>query len=213
MADPSQLYELILKGGKPDAVEEVVNGLLQAGTNASALVQEQMIPAMDEVGARFERNEYYVPQLIVAARAMKAALAVLTPHLMAAGAESAGRVVIGTVKGDNHDIGKNLVASLLEGAGFEVVDLGINVPAAKFIDAVREKEGSLLAMSALLTTTMGEMKAVIEALKAEGLRDCTRVMIGGAPVTQDFADKIGADGYSDNASAAVTLARSLVASA
>ena len=208
----AELYDAILTGNMPAAVE-VSKAALEAGDDVQALVQEQMIPAMDEVGARFERNEYYVPQLIVAARAMKESLAVLTPALLESGAESAGRVVFGTVKGDNHDIGKNLVASLLEGAGFEVIDLGINVATEKFVEAVTGKEGTILAMSALLTTTMCEMQKVIEALTEAGVREQVKVIIGGAPVTQQFADQIGADGYSDNASAAVTLARGLVTSA
>lgn len=212
MAEPSELYDAILTGNMPKAIE-VTTAALEAGVSAKSLVQEQMIPAMDEVGARFERNEFYVPQLIVAARAMKESLKILTPALLESGVESAGRVVIGTVKGDNHDIGKNLVASLLEGAGFEVVDLGINVPADKFVEAASGNAGTILAMSALLTTTMGEMRKVIDALAEAGLRDQVKVMIGGAPVTQQFADQIGADGYSDNASAAVSLARQLVTSA
>lgn len=208
----AELYDAILTGNMPAAVE-ASKAALEAGADINALVQEEMIPAMDEVGARFERNEYYVPQLIVAARAMKESLALLTPALLESGAVSAGRVVIGTVKGDNHDIGKNLVASLLEGAGFEVVDLGINVTTEKFVGAVSEQPGTILAMSALLTTTMSEMQKVIDALTEAGIRDKVKVIIGGAPVTQQFADQIGADGYSDNASAAVTLARSLVTSA
>jgi methylmalonyl-CoA mutase cobalamin-binding domain/chain len=140
---------------------------------------------------------------------MKKALELLTPELAAAGAESAGRVVIGTVKGDLHDIGKNLVASMLEGGGFEVIDLGVDVPTEKFVEAVKEQEGCILALSALLTTTMTMMENVIQALDEAGVRQSTKIMVGGAPITQQFADKIGADGYSDNASAAVALARKL----
>jgi corrinoid protein of di/trimethylamine methyltransferase len=165
---------------------------------------------MDEVGSRFECNEYFVPELLIAARAMKTALELLTPKLAEAGAKSAGRVVIGTVQGDLHDIGKNLVASMLEGGGFEVIDLGVDVPAEQFVEAAKEQEGTILALSALLTTTMTMMKNVIEALEAAGVRDKTKVIVGGAPITQQYADEIGADGYSDNASAAVGLARKLV---
>lgn len=208
MSDPAQLYEAILTGNAKQA-EEVTNAALEAGANATDLLGKYMIPAMDEVGKRFECNEYFVPELLIAARAMKTALEILTPKLAEAGAESAGRVVIGTVQGDLHDIGKNLVASMLEGGGFEVVDLGVDVPANRFVEAAQEKDGTIVALSALLTTTMTQMKAVIEALEAAGVRSGTKVMIGGAPITQQYADEIGADGYSDNASAAVALARDL----
>ncbi len=208
MSDPAQLYEAILTGNAKQA-EEVTNAALAAGTNATELLGKYMIPAMDEVGKRFECNEYFVPELLIAARAMKTALEILTPKLAEMGAESAGRVVIGTVQGDLHDIGKNLVASMLEGGGFEVVDLGVDVPANRFVEAAQEKDGTIVALSALLTTTMTQMKAVIEALEAAGVRTGTKVMIGGAPITQQYADEIGADGYSDNASAAVALARDL----
>jgi corrinoid protein of di/trimethylamine methyltransferase len=208
MSDPAQLYEAILTGNAKQA-EEVTNAALEAGTPPAELLGNYMIPAMDEVGKRFECNEYFVPELLIAARAMKTALEILTPKLAEAGAEAAGRVVIGTVQGDLHDIGKNLVASMLEGGGFEVVDLGVDVPATRFVEAAQEKDGTIVALSALLTTTMTQMKAVIEALEAAGLRASTKVMIGGAPITQQYADEIGADGYSDNASAAVALARNL----
>jgi corrinoid protein of di/trimethylamine methyltransferase len=208
MSDPAQLYEAILTGNAKQA-EEVTNAALAAGTNATELLGKYMIPAMDEVGKRFECNEYFVPELLIAARAMKTALEILTPKLAEMGAESAGRVVIGTVQGDLHDIGKNLVASMLEGGGFEVVDLGVDVPANRFVEAAQEKDGTIVALSALLTTTMTQMKAVIEALEAAGVRGGTKVIIGGAPITQQYADEIGADGYSDNASAAVALARDL----
>jgi corrinoid protein of di/trimethylamine methyltransferase len=209
MSDPAQLYEAILTGNAKLA-EQVTNEALEAGTDPSELLGKYMIPAMDEVGKRFECNEYFVPELLIAARAMKTALQILTPRLAAAGTEAVGRVVIGTVQGDLHDIGKNLVASMLEGGGFQVVDLGVDVPASRFVEAAQEKDGTIVALSALLTTTMTQMKAVIEALEAAGLRGATKVMIGGAPITQQYADEIGADGYSDNASAAVALARNLV---
>jgi len=208
MADPAELYEAILTGNAKKA-QEVAQTALDEGADPSELVKKHMIPAMDEVGRRFECNEYFVPELLIAARAMKGALELITPHLVASGAESTGRVVVGTVQGDLHDIGKNLVASMLEGGGFEVVDLGVDVPPEKFVEALQEKDGSILALSALLTTTMTMMKTVIEALNQAGLREKTKVMVGGAPITQAFADEIGADGYSDNASAAVALARKL----
>ncbi len=210
MSNPSELYDAILTGNAKKA-EEVTKAALEANVDPSELLSKYMIPAMDEVGKRFECNEYFVPELLIAARAMKTALQLLTPKLAASGAKAKGRVVIGTVQGDLHDIGKNLVASMLEGGGFEVVDLGVDVPPQKFIEAAKEKEGTIIAMSALLTTTMTQMKTVIKSLVDGGLRDKVRVMIGGAPITQQYADEIGADGYSDNASGAVALARKLVA--
>jgi corrinoid protein of di/trimethylamine methyltransferase len=210
MSNPSELYDAILTGNAKKA-EEVTKAALAADVSPSELLGKYMIPAMDEVGKRFECNEYFVPELLIAARAMKTALQLLTPKLAEAGAKAKGRVVIGTVQGDLHDIGKNLVASMLEGGGFEVVDLGVDVPPQKFIDAAKEKDGSIIAMSALLTTTMTQMKAVVKALVDGGLRDKVRVIIGGAPITQQYADEIGADGYGDNASTAVALARKLVA--
>ncbi len=206
MSNPAELYDAILTGNAKKA-EEVTKAALAANVDPSELLGKYMIPAMDEVGKRFECNEYFVPELLIAARAMKTALQLLTPKLAAAGAKATGRVVIGTVQGDLHDIGKNLVASMLEGGGFQVVDLGVDVPPAKFVEAAKEQAGSILAMSALLTTTMTQMKAVIKALEEAGIRANTKVIIGGAPITQQYADEIGADGYSDNAAASVALAR------
>ncbi len=208
MSDYADLYNAILTGNAKKA-EEVTKAALKAKVNPSELVQKYMIPAMDEVGKRFECNEYFVPELLIAARAMKTSLELITPLLAAVGAKPVGRVVIGTVQGDLHDIGKNLVASMLEGGGFHVVDLGVNVPPERFVEAAREKDGTIIALSALLTTTMTMMKRVIQALEQAGVRGKTKVMIGGAPITQQYADEIGADGYSDNASAAVALARKL----
>jgi len=202
-----ELYEAILTGNRNKA-EEVARAAIDAGTDAVELVKQAVIPSMEEVGKRFECNEYFVPELLIAQRAMKAGGAILAPYL--SGAEKVGRVVIGTVQGDLHDIGKNLVAAMLEGCGFEVVDLGVDVSPEHFIDAAKEQEGTVVALSALLTTTMTTMKKVVEALEAAGIRDKTKVMIGGAPITQQYADEIGADGYSDNASAAVGLAKKLV---
>jgi 5-methyltetrahydrofolate--homocysteine methyltransferase len=208
MADYSELYNAILTGNAKKA-EEVTKAALAANADPTELVQKYMIPAMDEVGKRFECNDYFVPELLIAARAMKTSLELITPMLAAIGAEPVGRVVIGTVQGDLHDIGKNLVASMLEGGGFQVVDLGVDVPADRFVEAAKEKDGTIVALSALLTTTMTMMKTVIQALDQAGIRGKTKVMIGGAPITQQYADEIGADGYSDNASAAVALARKL----
>jgi methanogenic corrinoid protein MtbC1 len=169
-----------------------------------------MIPAMDEVGRLFEAQDYFIPELLLSGRAMKAALEPLRPLLAASGAQPTGRVVIGTVKGDLHDIGKNLVGSMLEGAGFEVFDLGIDVPVEKFVDAVKTRTPDILALSALLTVTMPEMKKTIEAIGEAGIRGQIKIIVGGAPVTREFADAVGADGYGDNASSAVTLARALL---
>jgi len=209
MSEYSALYDAILEGNAKKA-EEITKEAIAAKADPSELVQKYMIPAMSEVGRRFECNEYFVPELLIAARAMKVSLELLTPLLSAAGSEPIGRVVIGTVQGDLHDIGKNLVASMLEGGGFQVVDLGVDVPPERFVEAAKEKDGTIVALSALLTTTMSMMKNVIQALEQANLRQKTKVIVGGAPITQQFADEIGADGYSDNASAAVTLARKLV---
>jgi methylmalonyl-CoA mutase cobalamin-binding domain/chain len=168
-----------------------------------------MVPAMGEVGKRFEADEYFVPELLLSARAMKGSLELLRPLLAGRDAASAGRVAIGTVQGDLHDIGKNLVAAMLEGGGFEVIDLGTDVPPQKFVDAIQQKGAQIVALSALLTVTMASMTKTIEALTAAGVRDRVKVIVGGAPVTQQYADAIGADGYSENASSAVALARRL----
>ncbi len=208
MSDYSELYNAILTGNAKKAAE-VTQVALAANVNPGDLVQKYMIPAMDEVGKRFECNEYFVPELLIAARAMKTALELIAPLLAAAGTEPVGRVVIGTVQGDLHDIGKNLVASMLEGGGFQVIDLGVDVPPERFVEAAKEKAGTIVALSALLTTTMTMMKNVVQALEKAGIRQKTKVIIGGAPITQQYADEIGADGYSDNASTAVALARKL----
>jgi corrinoid protein of di/trimethylamine methyltransferase len=191
--------------------KSVTEQALAEKVDPQKMVTEYMIPAMDEVGRRFEKNEYFVPELLIAARAMKTALGLISPLLKASGAQPAGRVAIGTVKGDLHDIGKNLVAAMLEGGGFEIIDLGVDVTPEKFIEAVKTKNANLIALSALLTTTMPMMKTTIEKIKEAGVRPQVKVIIGGAPVTQKYADEIGADGYADNASAAVTLSRTLVA--
>ncbi len=204
----NELYEAILTGDAPKA-EAATRAALEANVEPAELLREHMIPAMDEVGRRFECNEYFVPELLIAARAMKKSLELLTPRLAETGAEPAGRVVIGTVQGDLHDIGKNLVASMLEGGGFQVVDLGVDVAPEQFVAAAQQQDGTIVALSALLTTTMTVMKKVVEALERAGLREKTRVIVGGAPITQQYADQIGADGYSDNASGAVALARRL----
>ncbi|MCC6396495.1 MAG: corrinoid protein [Bacteroidetes bacterium] len=210
MEDLKKLYDAILTGNFK-AAKEITQQALAAGADPQEMVQKHMIPAMDEVGRRYEANEYFVPELLISARAMKASLEFIRPLLAAKGAEPAGRVVIGTVKGDLHDIGKNLVAAMLEGAGFEVIDLGVDVPPEKFIAALNEKHAHLVAMSALLTTTMNSMKTTVEAIKSAGVRAKVKIMIGGAPVTEKYAEEIGADGYSTNANGAVALARRLMA--
>ncbi len=207
--DIQTLYDAIVNGNAKTA-RAATQQALDEGMDPQTLLDDTMIPAMDEVGKRFERNDYFVPELLIAARAMKSALELLKPLLAAKGAEPVGKVAIGTVKGDLHDIGKNLVAAMLEGGGFEVIDLGVDVTPEKFISAVKERGAQVVALSALLTTTMSNMKGTIDALSEAGVRDQVKVIIGGAPVTQRFADEIGADGFSDNASGAVQMARKLV---
>ena len=210
MADLTKLYDAILNGDAKTAVA-VTKEALAENVPPMDLVTKHMVPAMDEVGRRFECDEYFVPELLLAARAMKGSLELLRPLLAAQGSEPMGRVAIGTVKGDLHDIGKNLVASMLEGAGFEVIDLGADVAPDKFVQAVLDKRANLVCLSALLTVTMPSMKTTIEALRAAGVRDRVKVMVGGAPVTQQYATDIGADGFGENASNAVAVARRLVA--
>ena len=204
-----QLFQAILNGKSEEAAAATKEAIAQ-GIAPADLINGQMIRAMGEVGQRFQDGKAFVPQLLMAGRAMKAALELLKPMLSGSASTAIGKVVIGTVKGDLHDIGKNLVASMLEGCGFEVVNIGIDVSADTFIQAVKDNQPDILCMSALLTTTMGYMKEVIDALEAAGIRNQVKVMVGGAPVTQGFADEIGADGYSDNANSAVTVAKQLL---
>lgn len=198
----------ILDGDAATAAR-LVDAALDARLGARAILDSALVGAMDEAGRLFEAGEFFVPELLVAARAMKAAMARLEPALEGEPREPAGRVAIGTVTGDLHDIGKNLVATMLRGAGFEVVDLGVDVAPQRFVDAAKDG-AQLIALSALLTTTMTSMRQAMAALEASGLRDGVQVMVGGAPVTEAYAAAIGADGYSDNAGAAVTLARDLM---
>jgi 5-methyltetrahydrofolate--homocysteine methyltransferase len=211
MPDLNLLRDAVLRGDAKASVA-VTREALAEGKDPVELVTKYMIPAMDEVGKRFECQEYFVPELLLSARAMKGALDIIRPLLAAQGAAPVGRVVIGTVKGDLHDIGKNLVASMLEGAGFEVIDLGTDVSPAKFLAEAQSKNANLIALSALLTTTMPSMKTTVEEFQKASFRDKVKIMIGGAPVTQQYAEQIGADGYSDNANGAVALARRLVGS-
>lgn len=205
-----ELHTAIVEGNRKQASASV-QAALEAEVPSEVILKEAMIPAMRRVGEMFSCGEYYVPEMLVAARAMQDGLMILKPHLVKTNIASEGKVVIGTVVGDMHDIGKNLVGMMLEGAGFEVIDLGINVTPEKFVDAIRTHHPDLVGMSALLTTTMPGMKATLDALEAAGLRKQTKVLIGGAPVTTEFAKTIGADGYAQDASRAVELAKSLLA--
>ena len=209
MLDLSGLRNAIINGDDKMALE-ITQQALKEKVNPVELINKWMIPAMDEVGRRFEAQELFFPEMLIAARAMKRALEPIRPLLTASGVEPTGRVVIGTVKGDLHDIGKNMVGHMLEGAGFEVHDIGIDLPAEKFIEAVKVHDAQILAISALLTTTMPEMQKILELANQSGIRNSTKIIVGGAPITQDFADEIGADGFGENAGSAVTVARALV---
>lgn len=203
------LYEAIVAGKLEPAVE-ITRQAIAKGVAPQMIINNYMIKAMGEVGQRFQDGKAFVPQLLMAGRAMKGALELLKPLLAGSASTTIGKIVIGTVKGDLHDIGKNLVASMLEGCGFEVINIGIDVTCDKFVEAVKENHADILCMSALLTTTMTYMKEVIQALEEAGIRNQVKVMIGGAPVSQGFADEIGADGYSDNANTAVAVAKELI---
>ncbi len=209
MAEFSQLHDAILTGNLNNAVAATKEAIA-AGAEPAELVNNYMIKAMEDIGAKFEAGQAYVPNLLMAARAMKGSLELLKPMMQGSGVTSMGKIVIATVKGDLHDIGKNLVASMLEGCGFEVINLGVDQSDQKIVDAVSQHHPDILALSALLTTTMGNMKVVIDALTAAGLRDSVKIMVGGAPISEAFAKEIGADGYSANANEAVALAKSLV---
>ena len=203
------LYDAIVAGKMEDAVA-VTKEAIAKGVAPQSIINNYMITAMGEVGQRFQDGKAFVPQLLMAGRAMKGALELLKPMLQGSASTTIGKIVIGTVKGDLHDIGKNLVASMLEGCGFEVINIGIDIPADTFVEAVKEHKADILCMSALLTTTMTYMKDVIDALEAAGIRNEVKVMVGGAPVNQHFAEEIGADGYSDNANSAVAVAKQLL---
>ena len=208
MAD-MEAISVALQKGKRDDVTALVQAALEEGTAPATILTEGLIAGMSIIGAKFKRNEVYVPEVLIAARAMHGAMDVLKPKLIEAGVEPIGKVVIGTVKGDLHDIGKNLVIMMLQGGGFDVIDAGIDVEAAKFVDVVKESGASLVGLSALLTTTMPQMKNVIDAFKEAGL-DSVKVMVGGAPVTQSYADEIGADGYAADAASGVDMAKGLL---
>ncbi len=208
MADLKALADAVIKGDQGAAVE-ITKAALEEGTPAKSVLNDGLIAGMDVVGARFKKNEIYIPEVLIAARAMKMAMEILEPELVKAGVKPIGKCIIGTVQGDLHDIGKNLVAMMLKGAGFQVIDLGVDVSPDKFVDQVKTQSVQVVGMSALLTTTMPGMEKSIKALKDAGLS--AKIMIGGAPVTQGYADKIGADGYAADAASAVDIAKSLVA--
>lgn len=204
------IYDGILDGDLNTVVDNV-QAALDLGEDAEKILKEGMIPAMEEVGNLFEQGEFFVPEMLIAARAMHGGLNILKPTLMEAGIKMIGKVAIGTVRGDLHDIGKNLVAMMMEGAGFEIQDLGVDVSPEKFVESVKASDVDIVAMSALLTTTMPQMKVTLEALQDAGVRDQVKVIIGGAPVSQEYADDIGADGFASDASQATTLAKSVIA--
>lgn len=203
----SEIYESVLEGAA-NTTKELVQVALDEGIAATVILNEGMITAMTEVGRLFEEGDYFVPEMLIAARAMQAGLAVLRPHLVAEDIQPAGVVALGTVKGDLHDIGKNLVAMMVEGAGFEIVDLGTDVAPEAFVDAIRAGAG-VVGLSALLTTTMPMIQRTIQAIDEAGLRGQVKIMVGGAPVTAEFAEQIGADGYAPDASQAARLVKSL----
>jgi methylmalonyl-CoA mutase cobalamin-binding domain/chain len=203
------LYDNTLIGNAPE-VRDLTNAGLADGLDPEKMLYEALIPSLEEVGARFERGDFFVPEMLIAARAMQGALDILRPLLAETGAKPIGTYVMGTVKGDVHDIGKNLVNIMLEGAGFHVFDLGVNVAPEKFIEAIQEHQPDIVGFSAFLTTTMPMFKANINALEKAGIRNDVIVMVGGAPVTQAYADAVGADGYAADASTAVRLAKDLI---
>ncbi len=204
-----ELSQYVISGNASKA-EELTKTALEEGMKPFIILNDGLISGMDVVGERFKNGEYYVPEMLIAARAMKTALKPLQPKLVATGVEPIGKCVVGTVKGDLHDIGKNLVAMMMEGAGFEVVDLGVDVPPEKFIEAVKENNAQLIGMSALLTTTMVNMETAIKAFEADGIRQSVKVIIGGAPLTHKYAKDIGADGYAEDATTAMEIAKELI---
>ena len=208
MADLKALADAVINGDQNTALE-ITKAAIEEGVAAKDVLDNGLIAGMDTVGALFKKSEIYIPEVLIAARAMKMAMEVLEPELVKAGVKPVGKLLIGTVQGDLHDIGKNLVAMMLKGAGFQVIDLGVDVGPEKFVEQVKAANAQLVGISALLTTTMPGMEKTIKALKNAGIP--VKVMIGGAPVTQDYADKIGADGYAPDAASAVDLAKSLVA--
>jgi len=207
--DLKEIADNLIKGKAPE-VKELVQRAIDEGEDVQKVLNEGLVAGMSVVGAKFKANEFYVPEVLIAARAMKAGMGILRPILADKNIKGVGTVVLGTARGDLHDIGKNLVAMMLEGAGFEIIDLGVDVSPEKFMEAAKEKKADLVGLSALLTTTMPSMKDVIKAVGDSGLKDKVKVMIGGAPVTQSYADEIGADGYAPDAASAVDEAKQLL---
>ena len=209
MPTMQEISDAVIIGNQQKTIE-LVEAALKEGKKPGAIITEGLIPGMDTVGKKFTAREYYVPDMLIAARAMQSALKILKPMLVGDEIINIGTCVIGTVQGDLHDIGKNLVGMMLEGAGFKVIDLGADVKSEKYIEAIKENSANVLGLSALLTTTMPMMKEVVEAAKAAGIRDKVKIVIGGAPITQKYADEIGADGYSPDAASAVDLVKGLI---
>lgn len=209
MVELGEVAEKLI-AGKADEVRSLVKEAIDEGQDVSKILNEGLVAGMSVVGEKFKKNEFYVPEVLIAARAMKAGMELLNPILLEKNIKGVGTMVLGTVRGDLHDIGKNLVGMMLEGAGFEVIDLGVDVASEKFIQAAKEKNANLVGLSALLTTTMLAMKDVTQAVEKEGLKGKVKVMIGGAPITQDYADEIGADGYAPDAASAVDTAKELL---
>jgi len=210
MVDLNNISESLQRGAA-EKVEELVKQALEENLVPKDILENGLIKGMDIIGAKFKKNEVYVPEVLIAARAMHAGMSILRPKLAETGVKNIGTIAIGTVKGDLHDIGKNLVKMMLEGAGFEVIDLGIDVAVDKFVEAITKYQPNILGMSALLTTTMIQMQEAIKAISDAGLRNEVKIMIGGAPITQNYADQIGADGYSPDAASAVDMAKTFIA--
>ncbi|OGS17961.1 MAG: methyltransferase [Elusimicrobia bacterium RIFOXYA2_FULL_40_6] len=209
MADLKAIAENLIKGQAPK-VKELVQAAVNEGVSPQQILSEGLIAGMNVVGTKFKANEFYIPEVLIAARAMHAGMGILKPLLAKSGAKAATIFAIGTVKGDLHDIGKNLVSMMMEGAGFDVIDIGIDVPNEKFIEVIKDKKPAVLGLSALLTTTMPAMKSVVDSIKAAGLKDSVKIIIGGAPITQSYADEIGADGYAADAASAVDISKKLL---
>lgn len=205
-----EIFYTALSQGKMDEVKRLTQESLDRGESAETILKEGLLPAMDRIGVKFKSGDIYIPEVLIAARAMHAGMAILKPILSKSSTTLAHKVIIGTVKGDLHDIGKNLVIMMLEGGGFEVIDLGIDVPADKFVEAIKQHQPQVVGLSALLTTTMREMKTTIEVIEKAGLRNQVKMIVGGAPLTEKFAGEIGADGYAPDAASAVDVVRSLV---
>ena len=210
MIDQEEFHEA-LSQGEMDKAKRLTREALERGESAEAILKEGLVRAMERIGVRFKEGEIFIPEVLIAARAMHGGLAVLKPILSRSTGVLGGKVVLGTVKGDLHDIGKNLVGMMMEGGGYEVIDLGIDVPASKFVEAIGSHGPQVVGLSALLTTTMREMKNTLKAIEAAGLRSRVKVIVGGAPVTERFANEIGADGYGPDAASAVEVVKSLLA--